>query len=102
MLRQVRETIRRAVPKAEERMSYGMPYYHYKGRLAYFRLARSHVGLYIPTPVLAEYKRELKKYETTDATLRLPLDAKLPLALIKRLVRSRAEKNDAKRRMDLP
>ena len=36
MLRQLRKTIRAAAPKAEERISYGMPFYEQQGRLVYF------------------------------------------------------------------
>jgi len=94
MLKELRTMIRKAAPKAEERISYGMPYYGYKGRLVYFRLSKKHIGLYIPTPVIEEHKEELKKYETATATIRFPLDKKLPVALIKKLVRARMKKNE--------
>jgi len=35
-LKELRAIIKSAAPKAEERISYGMPYYRYKGRLVYF------------------------------------------------------------------
>jgi uncharacterized protein YdhG (YjbR/CyaY superfamily) len=73
-----------------------MPYYGYKGRLAYFRIASSHIGLYIPPPVIRDFKKELKGYSTTQATIRLPLDRKIPVALIKRLVRARMRWNETK------
>ncbi len=98
-LRQVRETIRCAAPKAEERMGYGMPYYHYLGRLAYFGLAKSHIGLYLPTPVVEDHEMELKGYDTTRATVRLPLDAKIPVGLIRKLVRAEVKMNEAKEQM---
>src|SRR5947208_15951693 len=98
-LKQLRAAIRKAAPTAVERISYGMPYYHYKGRLAYFRLWKSHIGLYIPTPVVAEHKKELKQYEAAGATVRFHLDRRLPIALIKKLVRARMKKNEtAKKR----
>jgi len=93
-LSELRRAIKAAAPKAEERISYGMPYYDYKGRLAYFRLAAKHIGLYIPPPVVDEHKKELKDYETHRATIRLPLGKKVPITLIKKLVRARARKND--------
>ena len=97
-LQELRTVIRKAAPDAEEHISYGMPYYSHKGRLAYFRLSKNHIGLYIPTPVVEEHKDELADYETTQATVRLPLDKKLPVALIKKLVRARMNKNDAGRK----
>ena len=97
-LKQLRAIIRKTAPAATERISYGMPYYAYKGRLAYFSLWKSHIGLYLPTPVLEEHKRELDAYESTSATVRFPLYKKLPVALIRKLVRARMNKNEAGRK----
>lgn len=93
-LKELREAIRYAAPKAVERISYGMPYYGYKGRLAYFRLTKNHLGLYIPPPVIEEHKNELKEYETATATVRFSLDKKLPASLIKKLIKARVKIND--------
>ncbi len=95
-LKELRAVIRKTAQDAEERISYGMPYYGYKGRLAYFRLSKNHIGLYIPTPVIEEHKSELKDYETAKATVRFPLDKKLPVMLIRKLVRARIKKNEAR------
>ena len=95
-LREIRKIIRSAAPKAEEKISYGMPYYGYYGRLAYFRLGKNHLGLYIPPPVIAEHKKELREYSTTISTVRLPLDEKLPAALIKKLVKAKMKLNEKK------
>ncbi|MGH9669135.1 MAG: iron chaperone [Terriglobales bacterium] len=93
-LKDLRAAIRKAAPDAQERISYGMPYYAYKGRLAYFAAFKKHIGLYIPTPVLAEHRKELKGYETSKATLRLPMDKKLPITLIRKLIKARAKENE--------
>ena len=45
-LAELRAIIRAAAPAAEERISYGMPYYFLNGRLAYFSLHTHHIGLY--------------------------------------------------------
>ena len=83
-----------AAPKAEEYFSYGMPYYYYKGRLVYFGLSKRHIGLYIPTSIIEEHKSELNDYETTKATIHFPLDKRLPIMLIKKLVKTRINKNN--------
>ena len=95
-LEQLRKIIKSTAPLADERISYGIPYYAYKGRLAYFMLAKAHIGLYIPTPVIEEYKSELKDYETAKATVRLPLDQKLPVKLIQTLIKARLQMNEGK------
>ena len=95
-LMQLRKIIKATARKAVERISYGMPYYHYKGRLAYFSFWKAHIGLYIPTPVVAEHKEELKDYGTSKATVRFPLDKKLPVKLIQKLIKARVKKNEEK------
>ena len=93
-LQELLAAIKSTAPGAEECISYGMPYYDYKGRLVYFQLWKKHIGFYVPTPVVEEHESELKGYETTKATVRFPLDEKLPLALIEKLVQARVRKND--------
>lgn len=95
-LKQLRAAIKHTAPKALEKISYGMPYYAYYGRLAYFAYAQKHIGLYVPPPALNEHKEELKKYSTTKATIRFPLDQEIPLALIKKVIRSRMKYNEMK------
>jgi len=96
-LKELRATIRTTVPDAEERISYNMPYYGYKGRLAYFAAYKNHIGLYVPPPVIQENKSELKNYETSTGTVRFPNDKPLPLALIKKLIKSRMKINEARK-----
>lgn len=95
-LKQLRATILAAVPDAQERISYGMPTYEYKGRLVYFALWKKHIGLYaLNTPVLEAHAGELSGYVTAKGTVQLPLDEELPLALIAALVTAQARANDA-------
>ena len=94
-LKEVRVAIREAAPAAMESISYGMPYYDYKGRLAWFGLAKAHIGLYVRPPVVEEHKNELADYETAKSTVRFPLDKKIPVQLIKKLVKARMKINEA-------
>ena len=95
-LKEIRKAIKEAAPKSLEKIGYGMPYYSYKGRLVYFAFAKKHIGVYIPTPIIDEYKKELKKYETSKATIRFPLNKKIPISLIKKLLKARIKKNEEK------
>lgn len=96
-LKKVREAIREASPTASESISYKMPYYSYKGRLAWFGLHKGHIGLYLRPPVIKENKNELSQYETTKSAVRFPLNEKLPVPLIKKLVKARMEMNEAEK-----
>ncbi len=93
-LREMRRIIKDCAPQAVEKISYGMPYYGYKGRLAYFAYAKKHIGLYLTPPIIREHKKELKAYGTSTATVRFPHKEKLPVALIKKLIKARVRKND--------
>jgi len=95
MLKQLRATIKAAAPAAEEKLSYGMPYYSLNGRLAYFAAFRDHVSVFLPGRVLEEFAKEVKPYWHGKATLQFEIGAKLPLALIARLVRARRRANEA-------
>jgi uncharacterized protein YdhG (YjbR/CyaY superfamily) len=95
-LKELRAVIKKTAPDAEERLSYGMPYYAWNGRLAYFSVWKEHIGLYVPTPVVEEHAAELAGYEINKATVRLPLKKRLPVALIKKLITARLQKNAAK------
>lgn len=95
-LEEMRNIIRATAPKAEERISYGMPFYDYQGRLVYFAFNKNHIGLYIPPPTIAEHKKELKDYRTTKSAIPLHLDKKLPQSLIRKLIRAKMAHNEAK------
>lgn len=93
-LKELRAAIKDAAPTAEELISYGMPYYAYKGRLVYFSVFKKHIGLYMPGTVIEAHKSQLKEYYATKAALHFPLDQQLPIALIKQLVKARAKENE--------
>ena len=95
-LKELRKLIKSVAPNAEEKISYSMPYYGYKGRLAYFAFAKSHVGLYVMPPVIKDHAKDLKGYVTAKATVQFPLEKKLPVTLIKKLVKA-GKKNNEKR-----
>jgi uncharacterized protein YdhG (YjbR/CyaY superfamily) len=93
-LTEVRRAILAAAPGAEESISYRIPYYAFKGRLAWFGLFAGHIGLFIRPPVLEEHKEELKGYTMTKSSLHIPLDGDVPKALVKKLVRAAVRKNE--------
>jgi uncharacterized protein YdhG (YjbR/CyaY superfamily) len=94
-LEEVRAAIREVAPTAAESISYQMPYYNYKGRLAWFALQRRHIGLYLRPPLIEEHKKELAGYETTKSAVHLSLDKRIPVSLVKKLVKARMRMNDA-------
>ena len=96
-LRRFRAIISEVAPTAVEGMSYQMPFYDYKGRLAWFGLHKKYIGLYLRPPVIEEHKKELTGYGTTKSAVHFPLDEKVPASLVEKLVRARMKKNEAER-----
>jgi uncharacterized protein YdhG (YjbR/CyaY superfamily) len=101
-LREVRAAIREVAPDAVESMSYGIPFYSFEGvsgiegRLVYFGLLKTDVGLYLRPPVLEEHRDELAGYKTTKSALKIPLDMPIPVALIQRLVLDAKRRHEAR------
>lgn len=95
MLRRLRQVIKKNAPAADERLSYGMPYYDLRGRLVYFGVHARHIGMY-PVGDPTRHVKELRAFVTGPGTLRFPLDEPLPVALIERLVKARVKENELK------
>ena len=93
----VRATIKKAVPGAEETISYGIPAFRlYNYYLIYFAGFKNHIGLY-PAPVNNEiFKKELSGYKTGKGSVQFPLDKPMPLALVTKIVKFRARENEEK------
>ena len=96
LLRQLRSLVRSTVPKAEEKISYGIPGYFQGGMLVYFAGYDKHVGFYPGAAAIAHFKDELSSYKLAKGTVRFPVDAPLPVALITRIVKFRVQVSKAK------
>lgn len=94
MLRTLRRLIRAAAPKAGEKLSYGMPYYHHQGRLIYFAAFTRHIGLYVMGAAKERFAAEMKPYRTTASTLQFPLGTRIPARLVTKLVKARVSENE--------
>jgi uncharacterized protein YdhG (YjbR/CyaY superfamily) len=96
-LKQIRAAIKQVAPGAAESISYRMPCYNCDGQLAWFASMKGYIGLYLRPPIIAEHARELAAYKTTKSAIHFPLDQKLPLPLIKKLIKARLKKNKTAR-----
>jgi uncharacterized protein YdhG (YjbR/CyaY superfamily) len=95
-LQQIRQTIRKAAPKAEETISYGIPTFTLKGNLVHFSAFKNRIG-FCPAPAaIIAFKKELSAYVTSKGAIQFPLDKPLPLALIHKMVKFRVAENLAR------
>jgi uncharacterized protein YdhG (YjbR/CyaY superfamily) len=92
-LKRVRSTIRKAVPGAEEVISYRIPTYKLHGRpVLYFAGWRQHYSLYPGNAhVVALFKDDLAPYEVSQGTIRFPITEPVPVKLIERIAKFRAK-----------
>ncbi len=92
-LSRIREVIREAAPEATEKISYQMPTFALHGNLVHFAAFKNHIGFYPAPRGIEAFKEELSAYKGAKGSVQFPYDRPLPLDLIGRIVKLRAEEN---------
>jgi uncharacterized protein YdhG (YjbR/CyaY superfamily) len=96
-LQKIRATVHAMAPNAEECISYGIPAFRMNGRsLVFFGAWANYCALYPgSSATLKKFRNALRDFQTSKGTLRFSPGKPLPVALVKRLVKTRiAENND--------
>lgn len=93
ILERVRGAIRKAIPKAEEVISYQIPTYNLHGdAVIYFAGWKQHYSLYpVSARMVTEFKSELASYQVNKGTIRFPLSEPVPVRWIGRIAKLRAK-----------
>jgi uncharacterized protein YdhG (YjbR/CyaY superfamily) len=97
ILQKIRTTVAKAVPQAEEKISYRIPAFVLDGTVIYFAAFKKHIGVFPPVrdPKL---KKEVARYAGPKGNLQFPLTERIPYALIGRIAKAQAKANLAKRK----
>ena len=92
-LAEVRSAIRKALPRAREVISYKIPAYKRGDRtILYFAGWKNHYALYpFGERVVAAFQKELAPYKVVGSTIRFPMTEPVPVRLIARIAKFRAE-----------
>ncbi len=86
-LREIRAIFQRALPEAEEKMSWSMPTY-FKGRnIIHFAAFKKHLVVYPGGEATEVFAGELASYDCSKGTIRLPYDQPLPEELLTKIAR---------------
>jgi uncharacterized protein YdhG (YjbR/CyaY superfamily) len=95
VLEKIRQTIRQAVPDAEEVISYQIPAFKHHGFVVYLSAYKGHYSLSFPPPgtVFDEFKAELAGYKLSKSTIQLPKNHPMPYELIGKMAAFRAKEN---------
>jgi uncharacterized protein YdhG (YjbR/CyaY superfamily) len=93
-LQQIREVIKKAVPQAQEVISYGMPAYKVNSVLVYFAGWDKHIGFYPGAGAIAHFKDDLSVYKSAKGSVQFLPDEPLPVDLIKKIVAYRIKEDE--------
>ena len=96
LLQQMRATIKKTAPKAEEVISYNMPGYKLQGMLVWFAGYKNHIGFYPKPSGLKAFEKELSGYKSSKGAVQFPIDEPLPLSLVTKIVKMRIKENTEK------
>jgi uncharacterized protein YdhG (YjbR/CyaY superfamily) len=97
-LETVRHAVLSAAKGAEEVISYGMPAVKMGSVLVYYAGYDGHIGFYPTASGIASFAEKLSSFTTSRGTVRLPHDKKLPLGLIRDIVRFRMKEVASKKK----
>ena len=98
-LKEIRAAVKSAIPKAEEKIGYGKPYYKHHRWLVGFDVYKQHIGFEIlegQLPSEIRMSLEEKGYKTGKKTFRIRYDQKVPSAMIKKLAKVQLKLDEAK------
>jgi len=99
MLEQLRSTIIKAAPNAEEVISYGMPAFKMNGMLVWIAAYTKHIGFYPTTSGINAFKKELSVYKWAKGSVQFPLNKPIPLRLVFKIVKYRVAENMEKKKL---
>jgi len=94
LLVQIRKTVKKHAPAAEETIAYGMPAYKLNRKpLVYFAAFAHHIGFYATPNGHKHFADRLAGYKQGKGSVQFPLDGPIPLDLIADIVQFKAEEN---------
>ncbi len=85
-LQHIRQILRKALPEAEERISWSMPTYWKKHNILHFAASTKHIGLYPGPEAVIHFAEELRDYKTDKGTIRIPY-GKVDASLIEKIAK---------------
>lgn len=96
ILQQVRHTVTKAAPGAQETIKYDMPTFTFKGNLVHFAAFKKHIGFYPAPTGDPAFEKDLAPYKTGRGSVQFPYNKPMPLELITRIVKLNVQRNTKK------
>ena len=93
ILQEIRVTIKKAAPEAQEAISYQMPTFKLNGNLIHFAAFKNHIGVYPAPTGIEQFRKELSAYKGGKGSVQFPFSLPMPYDLISRIVKYRVQEN---------
>jgi len=95
ILSEIRQTIKKAVPEAEELISYRMPAFRFHGMLVWYAAFKNHYSIFIRIHILSAFKDELISFglSKSKSAIKIPLNEPVPIQLLAKIVKYGAKVN---------
>lgn len=89
VLDEMHSIISKAAPAGTWQISYNMPAIRVNKILVYYAAGKNHMGFYPTSGPIKVMEAELVNYRTSKGAVQFPYDQKLPVTLIKKMVKMR-------------
>jgi uncharacterized protein YdhG (YjbR/CyaY superfamily) len=95
-LKKLYAIIKKAAPKASEKLAWGMPTFYQEGNLIHFCSFQKHMSVFPGSEAMKFFKPQMESFTTSKGTLQIPYGTKIPAALITKMVRYNLKENLAR------
>ncbi len=98
-LKELRKIVKSTIPGADEKISWGVPFYRYNGLLAGYSAFKNHASFGLVFALDSSDREKLEKmgYATGKKTIQIRFDQEVPVTEIKKILLTRAKMNEEKK-----
>jgi uncharacterized protein YdhG (YjbR/CyaY superfamily) len=95
VLKTMRALVKKAAPKASEKIAWDMPTFYLEGNLLHFAAFKSHMSIFPGSDAVARFKNELgpRLSSKSKGTIQIPYDVAIPVGLVTKIVRFCVKRN---------
>lgn len=88
----IRKIVYKIIPDAEEKISYGIPTFTYKGKyLLYFGAFKNHMSLFPGAGIIEKFADELADFKIAKGTVQFTADKQIPEEVISSIIKQRLQ-----------
>lgn len=90
-LTEIRNLVKEIEPDALDSFAYGVPAFKLDGKnFIMYAAFKNHIGIYPGPMIIESFRRDLEGFETSKGAIKFPIEEKLPLVLLKKLIKASA------------